>query len=338
MSSFDLVIIGAGITGLSIAHNLAQAGLSIGLIEANHALVSTSAQSAGMIAPAIEALSYPDPVSAFERLSAASAYWHHLDMVWPDALKNALDEAVPTFWRVDQDQLSWQFLQGFGVLGCDIAHHHNDDWIEVKSDTAIAPQTILRALWEGCARHKVSWLQARVLSIHDEAVSLEDGRLVKAKSIILAGGYVHESLRKELPILGGLRPIKGHLLRLPSEAWSNGVLDRARSVWRDPSGYLVNLDGLTCFGATMQPDQEDWVPESYQIEGLKLRALGFGISQEDLKSAQAQLGVRASYADMWPIIGPVEGRNLFLCSGLRRNGFVFAPQAAFEVARWCERL
>jgi glycine/D-amino acid oxidase-like deaminating enzyme len=337
MARFDLVIIGAGITGLSIAHALSDLGLSIGLVEAAGHDVSTSARSAGMIAPAVEALSYPDPLTAFKRLRDAAAHWHNQEFLWPEALRTALDEFVPTYWRLPSDQGLSDVLRSFGALTEKIKTVHGSDWVRVTTDTALNPQVVLKALWEECESRGVVTVRSMVKSLNDNCLIFEDDQTIKTKAIVLAGGFVNEALRGAIPILKKLKPIKGHLLRLPMGLFKE-TGENHKAVWRDPNGYGVSLGDFHCFGASMQPDQHDWDYEAHEIDQLKQRAQRFGISQQSLYEALPQVGVRAAFDDQWPVIAPVEGQDLFICAGLRRNGFVFAPQAAIMVRQWIKGL
>lgn len=90
----SVIVVGAGITGLTIAVALQASGHKVTLIARDAPEDTASGVAAGMIAPAMEAMNEPDPAFSFHRLKAAQMTWQDLMPLWPESLRYLWPEVL----------------------------------------------------------------------------------------------------------------------------------------------------------------------------------------------------------------------------------------------------
>jgi glycine oxidase len=96
---------------------------------------------------------------------------------------------------------------------------------------------------------------------------------------------------------------------------------------RGAGGYWARYDGYAKFGATMEAGRDDVETDAGTVADLKARAARLA-PEANLDAAVARAGVRAATPDGWPLIGRDAASGVLIASGMRRNGYVFAPLAA----------
>jgi glycine oxidase len=318
----NIVVIGAGVTGLVCARMALARGHGVTVVAHHTATATTSGMSAGMVAPALEALNDGDPVGAFNRLKAAQNLWREDLSLWPDPVTKAIITPSPSrfVWpKDDQTDYGARFAHmgaqtidvksaPEGFYGLDVA----GEWLFPAGPCLEALLAAIQALGATVAVGDVAVIGAGTLS-------LSNGQTLSGDALFVAGGYLNEAIRCAIPVLSDLMPIKGHVLLLPKIA-DDGVV-------RAPFGYLASLGERSIFGATMQNGQGDFEIEPEVVESLKAKARALGVTEVHLKQAVPKVGVRAAFADGWPKMQWVSD-HLFIAAGMRRNGFVFAPLAA----------
>jgi glycine oxidase len=77
----------------------------------------------------------------------------------------------------------------------------------------------------------------------------------------------------------------------------------------------------------MQAGQTDFDIEPAVVADLKGRAKTL-FPDIELGKAVPRTGIRASTPDGWPLIGRDLASGVLVATGMRRNGYVFAPMAA----------
>lgn len=328
--SASILIIGGGITGALCAFLAAKKGHKVSLVHDQALLASTSAISAGMVAPAMEAINDRDPQALFIRLKEAEAAWCDLIDQWPKEIAYTITTPAPTTFLYDhQNPSDLNILKQIGAHLSPIASplapfeavRVHDDWV------LDAPKTVCLFL-EAAQTLGVKIIKDRLFDLSAREAHLEASGRIGFDACFLAGGFLAPELRQKFSKLDGLRPIKGHLLSFDraslSKTWPDGVL-------RHKSGYVAALGARVVFGATMQEARFDLAIEDDQLLLLKSRAALFGFSEADLSRAQAMTGVRAAFVDDLPYIGrSLEFDSVFIAAGLRRNGFIYAPFAACQ--------
>lgn len=323
--SQSVIIVGGGITGLTIAVALQASGHKVTLIARDAPGDTASGIAAGMIAPAMEAMNESDPAFSFQRLKTAQQAWRDLMPLWPQSLR--------FLWRDVLEGHSY-FLWPDGEGGApDVLRHTgaeltpiSDDLrnglgireglsaMRVAGDGNVSAMTLLQAFEDHFQVLDGITVRGAVDGVEAGRVHVDHIGWVTGDKVVIAAGY-------ESHLLGvsNLSPIKGHLLDLPT--------DRPPVVLRGAAGYLAARTKGARFGATMQAGQADLDIEPAVVADLKNRGRAL-FPDLELDKAIPRTGIRASTTDGWPLIGrdPISG--VLVATGMRRNGYIFAPLAA----------
>ncbi|HVZ30365.1 MAG TPA: FAD-dependent oxidoreductase [Asticcacaulis sp.] len=327
----SLIIVGGGIVGLCLATAARARGYAVTVIARDAVEDTASGVAAGMIAPALEALGEAEPEIAFARLKQAQRAWRILWDAWPDELRHALELSGRTPSRYvwpqsdNSSDLATPRLKAMGVAfdaltETELAGVATDcDGVSVAGDGLIESVLALRALKTHLVAAGIEIRQDIADVVTRKSVRLSSGDTLTADAVVIAAGYGAKALAADVPSLGHLSPIKGHVLDLVGEGH--------RRITRSPWGYLAEYGAHAKFGASMQFDHDDLDIESDVVADLKSRAVAM-LPGLDLANAVPRVGVRASTPDGWPLIGRDAASGVWVAVGMRRNGFVFAPFAA----------
>jgi glycine/D-amino acid oxidase-like deaminating enzyme len=356
----DVVVIGGGIVGAACAYYLAQAGVTVRVLERDFVASGTSRACDGLIL-------YSDKSSEAElALAKASA------ALWSE-LAEALDAQFEytrrgTIVLYDSEeglaagrqkaaglQLSGvrsELLDNAGLralepsLASDLAGgvYYTD---EAQVDSRSATLAMLDA-----ARGMGATLQpdATVTGIRLDggdrvcAVSTKDGDLPTRTVILSAGVWSNEIARSagvDLPV----RPRKGHILvtaRVPGLI-SHPLLEGsyAASVQSAAEGVQVALvaemtsAGTLLLGSSREFAGYDRTVSPAVVQAIAARAVRFlpGLAQANI--IRSYTGLRPWSPDHLPLVGPVEAvPGLFLATGHEGAGIGLAPVTGQILADW----
>jgi glycine oxidase len=297
----SILIVGGGIVGLCLAVAAQSRGFAATLITRDKARDTASGVAAGMIAPAMEARGDPHP-DAFRRLAQAQSAWtEHMD-AWPQAIQAVL--------RSQQAAARSRFIDADGVE------------TEITGDWLVESAATLGALEDAVTAQGGMIIRGEAVAIAAHAVRLADGRVLDGAHVAVAAGFASKAFADAIPSLAVLSPIKGHLLDLAGQA--------APGVTRSPDGYLADYGASAKFGASMEAGRDDLLVDPMVVADLKARAASL-FPDLKLDTATPRTGIRAATPDTWPLIGRDAASGVWLATGMRRNGFVFAPYAAFVI-------
>lgn len=309
-STFDVIVIGAGVLGLASAAELSARGLTVVVVDPGGP--NASSVAAGMIAPAMEAVQDDLPAAVVEVLKAARALWPAF------AARNRLQLIEDgADWRgPGSDEVEARLAaRGFESRRTATGLHASDD---ARVDVAAA----LREL-----RHKATVVTGVVRAVAREAdgwkASLADGRTLRAPRLVLATGAAAaiEGLPPRVAALvGAVTPIRGQLAFVP------GVT--VATVVRTPAGYTVPVQGGMLIGASMDVGRRDLAPDAIaardQLEAVR------AVTGLPPGEPEVRVGVRGALPDGLPAVGSMDGVVLALAP--RRNGWLLAPLVAEIVA------
>lgn len=335
VSSFSLIVIGGGITGLSVALRALDFGLAVTVVAKDAVEDTTSALSAGMIAPAMEALTEPQPELSYARYIDAQKHWSAFaaDL----GLSEILEMAQPAVWvwsgeaGPSPDDMMARFT-AMGAKGqvmaeedlAKLGFHAPMEGIEIVGEWLMAAAPVLAFFKAQFEARGGRWVDGEAAKVESHRVTLTDGKVLEAGHVAVCAGYGAAAFADDVPSLKVLTPIKGHLL--DREGPTDPAL--AGRMVRSPWGYWVFLDGLTKFGATMQAGKADEAIEPGVVESLKEKARKFTPSTTgELDAVTPRVGVRAAAPDQWPLIGR-DANGVYVATGMRRNGWIFGPYAA----------
>jgi glycine oxidase len=344
----DIVVVGAGIVGCAIAHELARRGASVQIVDDRPAGMGATQASAGILAPHIEAHE-GHPLLALTTRS--------LDLF--DSFIGSIESAggaVPLYRRTgtlevatDADAMrrletTAQVLQRRGVharlLDCAGARAEEPHLSEavvggllVPTHGFVAAGDLTRALTAAARRHGAQLIErGRVRRVvragPDLRVETDRGSLAGNGVVLAAGSWsgqiVVEGIEARLPV----RPVRGQLLHL---AWSGPTLGRV--VWSERC-YLVPWgDGTLLVGATVEEAGFDERTTTAGVRDLIDAAAEIVPHAWTAAFIAAKAGLRPATPDEVPVIGPSTVLpNVMYATGHFRNGVLLAPLTAQLVA------
>ncbi|GAA2879898.1 glycine oxidase ThiO [Streptosporangium fragile] len=345
---FDVLVIGGGVIGLSVAWRAAGRGLRVAVADPAPASGASHA-AAGMLAPVSEVTYTEEPLlrlglASLQRWPAfaaelAEASGHDLDYRTDGTLDvafgsddlAALDDLAAF---VDKLGLPAERLTGRecrrlepmlapAVRGGMLAG--GDAWVD--------PRRVTRALLAALERAGGALLRSRVAEVLTASdavtgVRLATGETVGADRVVLAAGAWSGNLAGLPPeALPPVRPVKGQIMRLRSPA---PVLRRCvRGAVHGSNVYLVPRgDGEVVLGATQEEMGFDTRVTAGGLWELLRDARELVPGVTELEVADVVAGLRPGTPDNLPLVGPASVPGLWLATGHHRGGVLLAPLTA----------
>ncbi len=358
--AYDLVVVGAGVIGLSCAWRCAQAGMSVLVVEREVPGAGASGVAAGMLAPVTEA-SFGE-----ERLLALNL---EARLQWP-AFAAELEEltALPTGYgdsgalvvaadRDDAEEL--RRLHAFQVeLGLDA------EWlgprearrrepglspriggaIYAPQDGQVDPGAVVRALAvaveaaggelrTGLAVTGIDTAGGRVVGVEVASVGGDDAEreaIAATTVLVAAGAWSAEGDLVTEASAPPVRPVKGQLLELRVR---RGYRPPARHIVRSPRCYLVTRgDGRVVLGATQEEQGFDTAVTADGVYRLLEAAWEVLPDVGELELVRTRAGLRPGTPDNSPTVGGGDLEGLVWATGHYRNGVMLAPFTARAIA------
>lgn len=351
----DVVVIGAGVIGLSIAWQAARRGLRTVVVDPAPGRGASHA-SAGMLGPVMElrhgeqellqlslasAQRYPSFVAELEEQAGQPAGYRPCGTLAvaldPDdraflaelhAYQSSL--ALASEWLTAQECLTLEPALVPAIQG----------GLRVDGDHQVDNRMLVRALITACERSGVELLRQAVAELVVEGggaagVRLADRTDLRAPSTVLAAGCWSGTLAGLPPeVAPPVRPVKGQILRLQMPDGGAPFLSRTvRGVIRGSSLYLVpRTHGELVIGATVEEMGYDTRVTAGGVYQLlrDARELVPGIAELPLVETLA--GLRPGSPDGAPMIGPSALPGLVVATGHYRHGVLLAPATADAVA------
>jgi glycine oxidase len=347
-----IVIIGAGLIGLSVAYELAKRGADVRVVEANESAASASWASAGRMAPFTES----DGSEEEENFLATAL---GLYQVFVKELHKRT--GVDPFLRIDgiievaHDDEAVVRLRGRTetLVGRGIHAH----WLEAdevrRLEPFLGPATLGASLIEDEGQIDNRELgRALRLACVDVGVQLEERtgpisletderrvvgvragmNFVAAEAVVnAAGAWAGELAGVPPEVRIAIAPVKGQLLtlRMPSR-----MVTRALSV---PGAYLIpRTDGTVVIGETVEESGFDVDVEPAATRRLHDAAARALPALGDLEVETAWAGLRPRSPNGRPYIGATALEGYFVAAGHFRNGILLAPATALAIANVIE--
>jgi glycine oxidase len=348
----DVIVVGGGVIGLTLAWRARERGLSVTVLEAGEIGMGTSHVAAGMLAPVAE-VEFGDAGQAVLELGLRSAE------MWPEfaaELERCSGEQVGLLrtgtlvLARDEDEareLERQivFRESLGLRMTRLRPSEARERepalaptvrlaLEAPEDHSVDPRLVLVALRRACElvgvdlreRAPVTRVELDQLSARVTGVVLQDGELVSARHVVLAAGAWTsqiEGLPEHARV--SMRPVKGQILRLRDPA-GPGLL---RRVVRFEGGYLVpRADGRYLLGATVEERGFEEQATAGGVYELLREAHELLPGVSELQIEQLCVGLRPGTPDNVPVIGAGALAGLIWATGHHRNGILLAPLTA----------
>jgi glycine oxidase len=337
----DVVVVGGGVIGLSVAYYCARGGLAVTVLDRGAMAQESSWAGAGIIPPGRAATAqsaYSKLLGAsselFPQLSAELREETGLDNGYvrcggleigfdardAHALRSAAghhrkegvtwEELAPAEVRVLEPALAGAFCVGY----------HVPEMAQVRNPRHC------KALAAACVRRGVQLVAgAQVYGFDTDGdritgVRTVDGVHAAATTVVATGawsGGLLQSLGVDLPV----KPIRGQIALLTTET---PLLRRVVMMGRE---YLVpRPDGRVLVGSTEEDVGFDKRTTPLGIRGLLEIALSIAPSLGTAHLERTWAGLRPSSPDSKPFIGPVPGRrNILVAAGHYRAGLQLSP-------------
>jgi glycine/D-amino acid oxidase-like deaminating enzyme len=337
--SADVIIIGAGIIGAACAHELAQQGLKVLVLDA----LLAGATNAGMghlvlmdDNPAELNLSN-ESLAMWRELAprmGADCGFNHCGTLWIAADAEEMSVAEEKLGRLKAHGVPCQLLDARALAATEPALRPGlAGALKVSNDSMVyAPNA---ARWLLTQAPKLITVEAQTVSaIEGTCVHLADGSRRSAGAVLLAAGIQSTEFCPELPI----RPKKGHIAitdRYPGTIQHQLVeLGYIKSSHHSigPS-VAFNLQprptGQLMIGSSRQFDTIDPAVEPEMLARMLRRTLDYLPSLNDITVIRTWTGFRAATPDSLPLIGRhPEREGLWLAVGHEGLGVTTAPGTA----------
>jgi glycine oxidase len=333
-----VVIIGAGVAGLGIGWRLLQAGAQVTILERAQPAAGASWAAAGMLAVTAEL----EEAAEAERALALRA--SHLWPVFAAELEAASGRSVflsrvgALLLAADSSQLQVMQSRAQGDLRV-------LDGRQARTLVPLLGEPV-GGLWSPHEAHLDNRALGEALAIavlkagglinaNEAAVRLELGPAVltpygryEADAVVVAAG-AWSGLLEDIPI----QPVKGEVIMLAPPA--NQVLP-VPVVWGEgvycvPRPHLGE-SGRLLIGATVQEEGFDTSPTPQARDQLWTAARKLMPALKDWTLADHWAGLRPKSPDGLPLLGPSARPGVFVAGGQYRNGILFAPAIAQEMA------
>jgi glycine oxidase len=344
--SADVVIIGGGIIGCSVALRLAQAKARVALLDRGELGSEASAAAAGMLAPQGEMIEpaafsemclksrnlYPQFVAEVEELSGETVGYRTDGSLLVGISEEECEELEETHRVQTRRGLPLELLTGeearrrVSGLAAEIRTA-----LFVPGDHWVDNVRLMSALVKACSRLGV------LLCPRSEVTNLnvQDGRVQSAEvttrgagstlsggQFILAAGCWSRDLAATFGLELDLQPCRGQMMEFESPTDLPHVV-RAGHFYLVPRTPRCILAGTTAEFAGYE--------KAVTAEGLRL--ILEGVSRiaplvKDFRFIRAWSGLRPDTRDHLPAIGYGEHQNLAFAAGHFRNGILLAPITA----------
>lgn len=330
-STFDAVVIGAGIVGAACARELALAGLRVAILEASDQ-VGGGATSAGMGHLAV----MDDSPAQFALTNFSQQLWHAFEGELP---KEAEYVGCGSLWvAADEEEFAeverkYRFYteRGLAVEVLDerqlaqaepnLRRGMAGALLMTGDSVCYAPCATAFFVEQVCMRGGELFLEQPVVEIRASSVETKRGDHLSAGVMILATGVDAPKLVRGIEIA----PRKGQLVitdRYPEflrhQVIELGYLKSAHSRKADSVAFNVQprATGQILIGSSRQYGTEDPVIEQQMLSRMLRRAIEYMPALEHHSAVRTWTGFRAATPDKLPLIGACPGyERLYLATG-----------------------
>ncbi|MBV8476405.1 MAG: glycine oxidase ThiO [Acidobacteria bacterium] len=328
MKNWDVIVIGAGIIGLSLARELRKRSAAVLVLdrgmpgrEASHAAAGMLAASPGELPPPLLPLAsvsfqlYPEFVHELEIETGMNVDFRNNGAL---LLTRSPHRGVEPLRPSELCELEPNVVDR-GLTGVFL------------HEASVDPRALVSALLQACKHRGVD------TSFGDgvNAVNLTDARVVGVRTekttfaapivINCAGAWAGQVLPCSFPT----RPVKGQMLSLAMP-----TRDLIRHVIRAPEVYLVpRSDGRLLVGATIEEVGYDKRVDAATIQRMHHAALTLVPALERARLLEDWAGLRPATPDSLPILGPSRIPGYFVATGHFRDGILLTPISALAMAQ-----
>jgi glycine oxidase len=335
VKSSDVIVVGAGVIGLSISWALRKLGLRVLVLERGEPGREASHAAAGMIA-----VCDPHNDSAIQPLAERSA------TLYPEFVHELEDEARMKVDLRQEGVITYLDPSSYSAL------HPNSRPLDASSITQLEaslvpgenayflperwvdPRLLCTALLHAF-RHRGGDLASGspVLSVvsegNDVAVKTEHATYHAPTVINCCGAWAGQIDKNGIPT----RPVKGQMLSVVPIANPEPHRPVLNHVVRAPEVYLVpRSDGRIIIGSTLEEAGFDKHVDPEVVHQLHHAATAIVPSVKEMRIHEVWAGLRPGTPDGLPLIGKTHQSGCYVAAGHYRDGILLAPATAEAVA------
>lgn len=358
----DVLVVGAGVIGLSIAWRCLRRGFSVGVVDPAPGS-GASRTAAGMLAPVTELHYGEQPLLSLNLASAARypSFTAELEDVTGRSIGYRRTGTVVAAWDA-ADLAALRDLAGFAAaLGQSVQSLTGRELRTLVPGVGpglpgglLAPDdhqvdnrrlhAALLAAVTGAGGHLAPSSVARIDVVGDRAhgVTTADGTSLSAGTVVLAAG-AHSGRIAGLPDHARPRvhPVKGQTLRLrlPADLMPPLILRgtvKGAPVYLVPRGPDADAGrdgaGELVVGASSEEAGFDCTPRAGAVYELLRDAQSLLPAIAEAELVEVSTGLRPGSADNAPLIGPTGVDGLIIATGHYRNGVLLTPITGDGVA------
>jgi glycine oxidase ThiO len=342
-SNFDIVVIGSGVIGHSIAFRLKQDApqLKIAVLGDPVNSLQASRAAAGMLAPFCECDradrffkfcresldKFPEFLKELVSVSEVSVHFSFEGSLMPSSSYQETWEERKVFfasedipheiWSIEKVRQKAPYLS----KGCGEVM-----WV---GEGQVNNRQMHDALMQASKNLGIRVLEANVSGFTRKGSAITsavtDSGHIYGEQFVLASGSWSSQLARVLEVSIPLKPIKGQMCRVQlDDQFMNYTLHGKMTYiapWREGNGFVI--------GSTMEDRGFDPSIENEVIDRLIANAAEILPSLKTAPLIESWTGLRPAAEDLMPIMGK-SGRydNLFYSSGHFRNGILLTPNQA----------
>ena len=343
MKTWDVIIIGGGIIGLSLAIALRKRGATVLVVERGEPGREASHAAGGMLVDCpLETPAALQPLAtASAKMYPEFAYELELESGMKVDLRN---RGTIMFPSPEHALLDADFLASHSLLAplhqIEPALADSLQGAVYLNERSVDPRALTAAAWKTAKHRTVDFSSGDAVT----AVAITDGHATgvittktafhAAKVVNCAGAWAGQITAKqtaagqESPQISPhpipTRPVKGQMLCLIMPK-----LDLIRHVIRSPQVYLIpRSDGRLLVGATVEEAGFDKRTDTATIQRLHKSAIDLVPKLVDAKILEDWAGLRPGTPDALPILGPTAIPGYYAATGHFRDGILLAPITA----------
>jgi glycine oxidase len=334
VKTWDVIIIGGGIIGLSLSIALRKRGATVLIVERGEPGREASHAAAGMLAD------FPlEMPSVLQPLAAASA------RMYPEFVHELQDESGMNVDLRDHGTIFFatpEHLREHPGLATDCPLPSPLDELEpglgqvnlpavYLKERSVDPRALTAAALKAARHRDVDIVSGTTVT----EVLLADGRATGVGSdktkycapviVNCAGAWAGQLPPQPFPT----RPVKGQMLSLAATA-----RDLLRHVIRAPEIYLVpRSDGRILAGSTVEEAGFDKRTDADTIQRMHQAAIRLVPALAQARLLEAWAGLRPGSVDNLPILGATRTQGYFVATGHFRDGILLTPVTAHVMAQ-----
>jgi glycine oxidase len=334
----DVVIIGGGVIGCSIAYQLSKAGMQVSILEREEIAAEASSAAAGLLAPDMVLMGpkavadlflaswsmTAEIIAEIEAASGTQVEYFQTGVLHVLAKEEdqSLLRGFAEIWQAQGSDIKW--LTGDQVYQYEpLLHHTYDAALYAPEATSIRPRLMTRAYAEAARKSGANFYEHTEVTGFEQhsgkviGIQTAKGQTIHCDCAVIATGAWSAQIGSWLGLTIPVFPARGQILSLRQPATplkytiiGNGI-------------YIVpKIDSTVYVGATVEQAGFDKSNTAGGIAWLLSSAIQLVSKLEQVEIVDIWSGLRPWSQDSYPILGKAPGwENVILATGHGPGGF-----------------